>query len=617
MLAVKNSYDFELPWTQAVACGWVEDNTQAGYKIWRNDLFVRHHDMLSVFRGTPVYRDTQHTFGVQLKFRTTVEVSTTLSIFAPVNLLAAITRQQFDPDTGLGTIEFTTSLQWPFELTNPRMNDQPVNLSISVGSAQLNCGAATGNVCNQKYALTIVPGPEICTLSGPYTLTFDIVCRGSPADCPLDASVTANVTGFVFSENFCAGLDIDIGLIGSMEAYADSDMSVPKTSFLPGQAVFFKISLSTDGTGEITDSKITDMKVDNGNQTTFLREAGQPTAAGLSVGAIEVLPTSVTVVLTATGAWSVPPDCPEPCTVQVIMTGGGGTGVDGGGGGAGDTLVNCSYVVTGTIVSFSVGAGGSGSCNAAGNGQASYFGSLVAPGGEAGACDGAGGRGGGTNTGAGYWDYSNPSCPVLHGAAGGASGTGSPSGYNSPNLWNSGITSGGSSGDVQSGGGGASAFGAGGNAGSCTSSGSPGNMGAYGVGGGGSNCGAGVGQGRDGYISIQYWSIPPGATPRDPITEPGFKLVPNNAVFPVATDSSASFSVGATIEVSYTGALGKKRAMKRQVQTGSQLATTTTQIIFGGATTEVTQEVSSENTLVVENAGVHFGVSCLLLALFH
>lgn len=612
-------YDFELPWSQAVACGWTEDNSQPGYKIWFNDLFVQHHDLLSVFRGSPVYRDTQHTFHVQLKFRTTVEVSTTLNILAPVNLLAAITRQQFDPESGLGTIEFTTSLQWPFELVNPRMNDQPLNLSISLGATQLNCGATSGNVCNQKYTLHIEPGPEICTLSGPYTLLFDLVCRGSPQDCPLDAAVTANVTGLVFSENFCAGLDIDIGLTGSMETFADPLMTIPKTSFLSSQQVYFKISLSTDGTGEITDSRITDIKVENGNQTTFVRQDGVPTPAGLAVGAGDVVPAQPewrTTRLFNQGTWNVP-DCGTPCILTVLMTGGGGTGVDGGGGGAGDSLVNCSYSVPpSSSLFYSVGAGGSGgSCDPSGDGTASTLGDLVANGGEAGSCDGPGGRGGGVNTGAAYWDLSNPSCPLLRGAAGGGVNADGLNGHPSPNFWNSSANfySGGESIDATSGGGGASVAGPGGASGSCTSPGQPGYY--AGAGGGGSNCGQGVGRGGDGFISITYLSVPPVVDTRDIRTQPAFLITPNNDIFPVALDSSASFTVSATIEVSYTGALGKKRVMRRQVQSGSQLATTTARILLGGGTTQVTQEESSQNTLVVENSAVTLGMCCLLFLL--
>ena len=54
------------------------------------------------------------------------QVTSEIKVFSSVNLLAAITFQGYDPVTGLGTLEYTTSLQYPFKLTDV------INLIVSI-----------------------------------------------------------------------------------------------------------------------------------------------------------------------------------------------------------------------------------------------------------------------------------------------------------------------------------------------------------------------------------------------------------------------------------------------------------------------------------------------------
>jgi len=285
-------YDLNVPWVDAVNCGFVEDLTTPGFAIYRNNMFVQHRDMISNFRGTPVYRDTIHTFPILIRFKTSVTVDTALNIFPPVNLLAAITRQTYDPVSSTGVIEFTTSLQWPFELSAATLNGSPVQLNVTLGGSALSCPATAGAPCDQLYTLTVTPD-QACSLSGNYVLLFTIVCRGSPADCPLDAATApVTITGVVNSENFCAGLDIDIGLTGSLEVYADNAFANLKNDFLHGQVAYFQATLSTANTATIVDSAIVEIRISDGTTSKYLRQASLSTLSGTSVSLADMVESS-------------------------------------------------------------------------------------------------------------------------------------------------------------------------------------------------------------------------------------------------------------------------------------------------------------------------------------
>ena len=281
-------YDLDMAWTTAVDCGFVLDNGTPGFQIYRNNIYVKHHDLVSVFRGTPVYRETIHTFPVELKFKTRVEVSTSVSIFAPVNLLAAITRQTYDIPSQTGILEFTTSLQWPFELSGASINGIPVQLSANLSSVDVACSQTVGEACTQRYTLSIDPGVA-CELTGDYALVFTLICRGDQTLFPLDPqTVAANVAGSVNSENFCTGLAIDIGLTGSLSVYGDAAYSLPKTAYLAGQVAYFRAALSTDNTATITSSTISEVRINDGTTTKYLRQNGNNVADGTSVGLADV-----------------------------------------------------------------------------------------------------------------------------------------------------------------------------------------------------------------------------------------------------------------------------------------------------------------------------------------
>lgn len=173
----------------------------------------------------------------------------------------------------------------------------------------------------------------------------------------------------------------------------------------------------------------------------------------LSVDPSKVANGTTTQTFTSSGTFTVPTGITK-VSVLVVAGGGGGGGNGGGGGGAGGVVASTTYYTTpGASLTVTVGAGGSGTFNAApsgGSGSNSVFGTITATGGGGGASrdsggaassGGSGGGGGGAisspqytagsgtagqgnNGGAGTGAGGDLSCDSAGGGGGGAGGTG-------------------------------------------------------------------------------------------------------------------------------------------------------------------------------------------------
>lgn len=278
-------YTLTVSWAVALTCGFVSDSTDPEFTYQRNTIYVHHRDLVSEFRGSSVYRDTVHSLPVELKFQTRVEVSALVAIYAPVNLLAAVTRQSFDLETGLGELEFSTSLQWPFVLTGAILNGYPVSLSAVLSSSNLSCPNLQDQPCSQLYTLALTPN-QACSLSGDYDLSFTVACRGS-AECPLDSATnSAQLIGTVLSENFCTPLQVDIGLTGDLKVYESGAFLNQKNAYLQSQTAYFEATLSS-AEANILASTIYTIRISDGVTTKYLYN--QSTLADGAAAALTLL----------------------------------------------------------------------------------------------------------------------------------------------------------------------------------------------------------------------------------------------------------------------------------------------------------------------------------------
>jgi hypothetical protein len=229
-----------------------------------------------------------------------------------------------------------------------------------------------------------------------------------------------------------------------------------------------------------------------------------------------------------------------PTVDYLVVAGGGGGGSRGGAGaGAGGLLTGSSFAVTsGSVITVTVGAGGTGSTNGATNqpgtaGSNSVFSSITANGGGYGAGEGGnggnGGSGGGAGTnnptvltagtgiaGQGYAGGTNSTASAGGGGGAGAAGsnavtaTGGAGGVGALNTYNgfSQYYAGGGGGGSQGTSGGAGGTGGGGNGGLTTTSTGIAGTANTGGGGGGGGAAAGTGyaggNGGSGVVVIRY-----------------------------------------------------------------------------------------------------------------
>jgi len=78
-------------------------------------------------------------------------------------------------------------------------------------------------------------------------MNFTKQCRSGQTDCPIsDSDKPATIDFDLISENFCAEISVDIGLVGTIEIYEDSSFQNVKKSFIAGRRAYLLITLNSD-----------------------------------------------------------------------------------------------------------------------------------------------------------------------------------------------------------------------------------------------------------------------------------------------------------------------------------------------------------------------------------
>lgn len=83
-------YELVLSWSTAVRCGWVAGAVTETEAFFNNLVYITHHDIVTYFRTTPIYRTTVHSFLVSVVLQTTITL--------PLGSTSSITTQ-VPPDT--------------------------------------------------------------------------------------------------------------------------------------------------------------------------------------------------------------------------------------------------------------------------------------------------------------------------------------------------------------------------------------------------------------------------------------------------------------------------------------------------------------------------------------
>jgi len=88
-----------------------------------------------------------------------------------------------------------------------------------------------------------------CTLDGTYQLRWNRVCDPSVpvADCPLQTKdIITTIQYQLQSENFCAEVTVEVGIIGSLAVYEDAAYSIPRTAFIVGTRAYFLVKIDSE-----------------------------------------------------------------------------------------------------------------------------------------------------------------------------------------------------------------------------------------------------------------------------------------------------------------------------------------------------------------------------------
>lgn len=258
----QNQYQGIVPWTSAYPTCVVDKTTTDEWLIFEGEMIVENKENLgplSPTRPGDVIRTIVSRLPFQVRYPTHVAISSdAVRVFAPINVIAAITGQDFVsgvPAPGIGQIVLFTSVQYPFKISGPVgiYADENKFVASASGSDDTQCTEGAGSVCYQSWFLNVQPFTNVCNLNGLYNFTFEFSCRGSE-ECPIQ-----DEKGFIEfnlqSENFCAQVIDDIDLSGSFGVYEDAAFTTPKTAFLVGQDVHFR-ALMYSNKATITASRI-------------------------------------------------------------------------------------------------------------------------------------------------------------------------------------------------------------------------------------------------------------------------------------------------------------------------------------------------------------------------
>merc|ERR1712188_340857 len=322
---------FQAPWADAISTGQnsgfagPDDTSEPGNDIYTTYAVVRDREAAADFRGTIIYRHITHAFPLRIKMVNTVIVDDTVNVFAPVNVLAALTASTILPLTPTSvkvTLEIRTQTQAPFYL-KPQAGDEiwdgsdlailpVVNAGVPVFTppaaadvtlthspdqdcsdehtgtlAEFNAGET---YCDQTFTVEFVldivdnNGDDInCEADGIYQLKTKARCRDElnanyfdtletlqldpVIGCPIiDPATTTDWDGNIDitldTANYCNDYEIDVGLDGYLGVFEDAARSIERDDFFLQTRIYFRAHLySTDSNIQLNGATVTEISV--------------------------------------------------------------------------------------------------------------------------------------------------------------------------------------------------------------------------------------------------------------------------------------------------------------------------------------------------------------------
>jgi len=216
------------------------------YYVYVNDIQVINTDTID---GSTQRTETS-ILPLRVRFPKQIQVSTDVEVIAGITLSAFLLSQSVDPTSLLATLVFSTTVNWPFQLTS-------ATITLPSGFTQVTftettsgtCTTVSGTRCTQLWTLVANPG-STCVLDGLYEITAADSCRVgmTGTDCPYasgDTIPNSIIDAGISSENFCSVTDLGVDVTSALNTYSDGTFGTSKATFSQSQTAYFQFTASS------------------------------------------------------------------------------------------------------------------------------------------------------------------------------------------------------------------------------------------------------------------------------------------------------------------------------------------------------------------------------------
>jgi len=242
----RDVWHFDIPWNDASKCGW-NVTQEEGFQIYKGQVIIHNYEWLDNFTE---WRKIQSVLRIKICFQRFISVYSTniTTTVSEANLTCAITKQIVAVTLGQpALIELLTLISSPYKLEKPFLADSPSgkieNYTVTENFISVACSASDTR-CRQRWHLSMKLTPETCTLDGEYTMNWTRSCIPS-LSCP--SNNATNFAKFILtSEDFCAEIEVEVGLSGTLISYEDSNFQKARTQWTVGSTVYFKVNVNSD-----------------------------------------------------------------------------------------------------------------------------------------------------------------------------------------------------------------------------------------------------------------------------------------------------------------------------------------------------------------------------------
>jgi hypothetical protein len=261
----RDIYISNIPW--ANDCGMVRKENDT-HVTFTGQGTVSYDDPLPPIDGQPVgNRQVSSVIKFALAQPKVIrDITTTVTILDEPRLLGAVTRQQFDLNTGLATLSIALSLAAPLRTAALLQNSWPPGLIVTPVGAADNalCRDVADVACQQRYTFTIDP-KDLCKVDGNYTFTFSVACHPSiagTAACPTSMTTAPlSISVQLQGEDICAVVQGVLQVGGTITPHGEFTPATfafgpLKTAFFQDQTLHFQVTANSINAFPFASSRI-------------------------------------------------------------------------------------------------------------------------------------------------------------------------------------------------------------------------------------------------------------------------------------------------------------------------------------------------------------------------